>query len=369
MKICLVANPNSAHTRRWITYFIKNGHEVHLIGEHKPSSTLPEDLILHDLTVTTNAKKYRYVRWGLEVRRIIKNIQPDILHALGAVSAGWLGYFSGFHPFITTVLGSDVNLLSKKNFFFQILTLTSLQHSDFVFCVSNDLAQKVEFYGIKKEKIKVIYLGIDAEIFCPPTDKLELRQRYGMGTNPIVISIRAMNWIYNPLAIAKAIPIVARQLPDIKFLVFTYNKDEALLNEFKELISQSNTAASVEYIDEISDDRSLSEYYQLADLAISIPTYDGTPNSVMECMACGTPVILSNLPTLLEWVTPNETGIFIPHGNIHALSEAIIYLLTNPSLREEMGYEASTNIRQRMDRRFWMSYSENIYQQLIEKKT
>ena len=90
MKICLIGNPNSIHIQRWVNYFHSRGHEIYLIGEHPFHSSIQKDIRFYDLTRSTNLRKIRYLAWAIKVRRILKEIKPDILHAHNVTSAGWL---------------------------------------------------------------------------------------------------------------------------------------------------------------------------------------------------------------------------------------------------------------------------------------
>jgi len=364
MKICIIANPNSAHTHRWTNYFVKHGHDVHLIGEHPAFRDPSPGVIFYNLCGTTNIKKYRYLRWGIETRRIIHQLQPDVLHSLGAVSAGWLGRYSGYHPHIVTVMGSDINLLGTRSALFRTLTLSTLRHADYVICLSNELSKMVLSYGISPQRCEVVYLGIDLNIFRPEEDSTIIRAKLGLDHSPLVLSIRAMNWIYNPLDIANAIPKVLQKSPRTKFAIFTYNQDKKLFSQFNQIIDRSGAMHAVTYVKPLDDDSIIADYYRAADVAISVPKSDGTPSTVLECLACGTPVVLSDLPTLHDWVENEKECLFVQTGDVKAISDAIIQLIENTTLRKDMGGQAVTTMEKRADQNLWMQRSEDIYYQL-----
>ena len=155
MKLCLIANPNSSHTRRWINYFQQRGLEIHLIGEHSPIQSPPPGCYFYDLTLTTNLRKVRYIVWLQTVRRLIRQIEPDILHAISITSAGWLAAAAGFHPFIVTAIGSDLLLLEKRPILNRKLSIWALRKADFVTCLSEGLAQKARQYGASKDRVQL----------------------------------------------------------------------------------------------------------------------------------------------------------------------------------------------------------------------
>jgi len=368
MNICLIANPGSAHTRRWVEYFIKIGHQVHLIGEQKSSNYLPDGCNYHELSSASKLGKYRYLWWGKEVKRIIKKIQPNILHSLGAVNYGWLGYLSGFHPHIITAMGSDINLLNKKPIEFRYITKIALRNANYVLCVSNQLAQKVKQYSISKDKIEVIYLGINIDIFHPTENKANIRKALGLPSFPTVLSVRAIDYIYNPLDIARSIPKIMNQIPQVSFIIFSYNQNITLMREFMELVTSYSCQQAVVIVPEISDDKTIAQYYQACDIGISIPSSDGTPISVLECMACETPLVVSDIPTIHDWVENEINGLIVPIGDIKGIADAIIRLLKNETLRTNMGKLARNIIVDRADYHSCMKRSEQIYINLTKQR-
>jgi glycosyltransferase involved in cell wall biosynthesis len=79
-------------------------------------------------------------------------------------------------------------------------------------------------------------------------------------------------------------------------------------------------------------------------------------------MVCGTASIVSNLPSLQEWITHEENGLFIQTNNISNLSDAILRLINEPQLSKKIGTNASNSIREKADQKNWMEVVNNIYQ-------
>lgn len=363
MKLCVIGNPNSLHTHRWISYFVRREYQVHLIGQRVPKRPVPAGVIFHDLTRLTRIRKLRFLIWALVIRRWVRQIQPDLLHAHGVASSGWLGAAAGFHPLLITAHGSDLLLLEQRSWFHRQLSLWALKKADYITCVSQDLAQKARVLGIEPERLETVYLGVDTEVFHPET----IRSRLNLGPGPVVLSIRATKPIYNPLDIAQAIPLVCQQVPLARFVILTYNADPTLLAQFQSIVQRGGVATAVQYVGELADDHAIADYYRAADIAISIPSSDGTPKSVQEAMACGTPVIVSDVPSLHEWVKHEREGLFVPVGDVKAIGAAMVRLLTDNTLCHKLGANSARSIRQRADSKVWMHRSEEIYRRLLEE--
>jgi glycosyltransferase involved in cell wall biosynthesis len=174
-----------------------------------------------------------------------------------------------------------------------------------------------------------------------------------------------MRPIYNPLDLARAIPFVVDQVPQAGFVIRVYGPDPELLAAFKAIIQEHHVEAHVHYVGEQSSDEDIADLNRMVDVVVSVPSSDGTPLSVLEAMACGTAVVLSDLPSLREWVQDGSEGLFVPVGDVTALSQAIVRLLQDTALRQRLQLNGQELVRQRADRQVWMTRAEEMYQKLI----
>ncbi len=86
----------------------------------------------------------------------------------------------------------------------------------------------------------------------------------------------------------------------------------------------------------IDNNRLLSVLYSAADIFVIPSLQDNLPNTVLESMACGTPVVGFNVGGIPDMVHPGVTGLLAPSGDVGALRDAIAELLENDEKREEM---------------------------------
>jgi glycosyltransferase involved in cell wall biosynthesis len=371
LRLCYVANPYSIHTRRWLRYFTGRGHEIYLISVSPtrgsiPPDTIPPSVTFYDLMAQFNVRKLRYLAWGLAARRIVHRIQPDVLHVHQVAGGGWVGAVAGYHPFIVTAWGSDLLLGPRRSWIQRQLARWVLRRADYVTCVSQSLAQAARSLGVDPSHLEVAPWGVDTDIFHPAPNKEALRARLGLGSGPIVLSIRAIQDVYNPLDMARAIPRVLDQVPGTHFIIRTYNCDQNLLTQFKDIVREHQVAEAVQYIGDLPKEQAIADLYRVADVAVSVPGSDGTPSSVLEALACGAVPVLSDVPSLHEWVRHEQEGLFVPIGDVAAISIAIVRLLTDKALQNRLCTNASLLIRQRADSKVWMYHSEEMYRRLIE---
>jgi glycosyltransferase involved in cell wall biosynthesis len=101
----------------------------------------------------------------------------------------------------------------------------------------------------------------------------------------------------------------------------------------------------------------LPRYYQMADLYVSASHSDGSSISLLEAMACGSPVLVSDIPGNREWVPPlppggiegGQVGWLFPDGDADALAQAILHAVEQRHHLPEMGRRARALAEQRAD--------------------
>lgn len=378
MRLCLIANPNSIHTQRWVRFFARRGHEVHLVGPNPLLADLPEDLRtvladgrFHDLTQVTNRRKFRFVLWSWTLRRLLSRLRPDVLHAHQVTGAGWLAAATKYHPLLVTGWGSDLLLSARRSAMQRRLARWVLRRADYVTCVSAGLAEAALALGADPQRLEVVPWGVDTQVFHPapvPTPQEPLRSQASGAHQPTVLSIRAIRPLYNPSVIACALPLILAQQPDARFVIRTYSVDPALLAEFQRIVQAGGATQAVEYVGDLPDDRAIADLYRRADVVISVPSSDGTPQSVLEAMACGAVPVLSDLPSLRAWVEEGVQGLFVPVGDAAALAEAVVQLLADADKRQAMRSAAIRLIQARADSQVWMQRYEEIYRQLAARR-
>ncbi|MGQ9599930.1 MAG: glycosyltransferase family 4 protein [Anaerolineae bacterium] len=364
MRLCYIANSNSIHVRRWVRHFVGRGHEVHLISTRPGEAPIPAGIFLHSIAAPP-VPRLRNLALGFAIRREVRRIQPDLVHAHQISPDGWLAAMAGYHPLLLTAWGSDLLLAPRKALRYHLLIRWALRQADYVTCVSESLAQVARSLGADPARLEVAPWGVDTEVFHPGPPNPELRRQLDLGPGPVVLSIRALRPLYNPLVIAQAIPLVLQKVPEAQFVIRSHLYEPDLLARFQVILQESGVEDRVRWVGDLSDDQAIAELYRLAEVAVSVPLSDGMPQSVLEAMACGAPPVVSDVPSLHEWIEEGREGLFVPVGDSQALSAAIVRLLRDEALRKRLQTHGLELVRQRADRVQWMAYAEAIYERLV----
>jgi glycosyltransferase involved in cell wall biosynthesis len=110
----------------------------------------------------------------------------------------------------------------------------------------------------------------------------------------------------------------------------------------------------------------LWDLFRRAQASISISEHDGTPNSLLEAMACGCLPIAGDIESIREWITPGVNGLLVEPSSPQSLAEAILLALANPELRASAAEKNLEIIRQRAEINAVRASTEVFYQLLAK---
>lgn len=355
MKVCYLADAQSIHTQRWVKYFANKGHEVHIITFENYKFD-DKNITLHHLKVPFSRAKLLFK--SLKIRKIIKKIKPDILHAHFLATYGVYGAFSGFHPFVVSAWGSDVLIAPKRSNLSKFFMKHVLKKADIITSVAIHMTKSLVAMGANKKKIVTFPMGIDPNKFNP-----NVKPTIEFGDKRIVISTRSLNPIYNLKLLIRAIPFVIERTPETRFLIIG---DGPQKDELIRLSKELKIDDYIKFLGAIPQDR-LPQYLVSSDVYVSTSLSDGTSVSLLEGMACGAFPIVTDIPANREWIKNGENGFLVPTDNPRILAKSIIKALSNRDMGE---ITKRKNWRFIKENAIWkknMKKMEDIYDQLLEK--
>lgn len=208
---------------------------------------------------------------------------------------------------------------------------------------------------LKKFDVSVIPNGIDIDKLAPRNKKFA-RSIIGIPENARVVLFVAHSLTEKRKGfsfMAQAMKLAARKIKNL-FLLSLGNSHVMFDSSVPRL-----------HLGYISQERILSMIYSAADIFLISSIQDNLPNTVLESMACGTPVLGFNVGGIPEMVTVGKTGILVDSGDINALSEAVSKALNTPSLLTEMSYKSRQVAEQNFNLLIQAQRYQKIYQQQL----
>jgi glycosyltransferase involved in cell wall biosynthesis len=335
MKICFLGNAQSIHLQRWASYFIENGHIVHIITMEPFEIKGAEIYNVSFLNLKKEIPnirfvgylihKYREYKSILVLKSYLNKIKPDILNSHYMTIYGILGSKLDFHPSIITCWGSDVLITPNKLGKTYINRMKkAFRTTDRIVVESNYMKKEVEKFGIDKGKIILNPCGIDTDIFTPRAKLIDLRSLYDFNDGPILINTRNLEDVYNQICLLKAIRIVKKRHPRVNLLIAGEGSKK---DELEKKVKELKICENVRFLGFI-DHHKLPSYLVSSDIYISTALSEGMGKSNLEALSTGTITIVLDVPVVHEYITPGVTG-FIVKNDPKALAEKIIDCIDN----------------------------------------
>jgi len=284
--------------------------------------------------------------------KLIRKEKVDILHSHWLIPSGLTALVCKklFDiPFVATTHGSDVFPLRKTAL--KYLLRTVLHGCDICTANSKATASAVSEIARIGPKLVVIPPGVDPKVFHPVAMASGIETKVDREASEAVILTlaRLIKWKGINYLI-EAMPLVLQQLPQARLVICG---DGAERKDLEKLTQQLNLAHSVSFEGRIPNEQ-LPDYYRSASVFVLPSIVDITGETealgvvLLEAMACGTPVIGSNVGGIPDIITDGWNGFLAKQKNPQDLADKIIKLLSD----EEMRQMFSDNGLQRISERF-----------------
>jgi glycosyltransferase involved in cell wall biosynthesis len=241
-------------------------------------------------------------------------------------------------PVVITARGSDVNLIAQYQGPRRMIRWAGRQAAA-VITVSRALKDSLVALGVPAAGIQVLRNGVDLELF-KPVERTRTREQLGFRRKTLLSVGNLLEFKGHGIAI-RALSL----LPEHELIVIGDGPDRAA---FDALASNSGVADRVRFTGSLGQEE-LRQYYGAADALLLPSSREGWPNVLLEAMACGTPVIASNVGGTPEIVTQRSAGLLIDKRSPEALAAAVKQLFSDYPDRaairrhaEQFGWTATT---------------------------
>lgn len=210
---------------------------------------------------------------------------------------------------------------------FSIL-LRGLKHAKMIIAPSRSTKLDiVNYYGLPPERVRVIYEGVDREIFSPLMN-LDIRRELGVDEGCfLIMHVGPEIEDKNVGRLIEAVFLLKEKLPVRLLRVGRQSK------EIRKKIHELGLEREIIYVEGVSS-RKLAQMYSVADVFAFPSLYEGFGLPLLEAMACGCPVMASNTSSLPEVV--GDAGMLVDPYDVNGFSKAMYEVLMNDELRKEM---------------------------------
>ena len=381
MKILFVIDARSPIAQNWIRHFVERGDQVYIASTFACPAGLDFPIKgLEIISVAFSALKkadqhpgsasartlglrtvFRQWFGPLTIRRaaqrlrgFIEQVKPDLIHAMRIPYEGMLAAdASTGRPLIVSTWGNDFTLHAPSTRLMSHYARWTMQVADALHADCHRDLRLAREWGFGVEKPGLVIPGnggVRSDIFFSPAKAVE---------EPVVINPRGFRPYVRNDMFFKAIPLVLARQPNAKFFFASMAGESQATQWIREL----NISHAVQLLPPLPHAK-MAEVFRRAQIVASPSIHDGTPNTLLEGIACGCFPVAGDLESIREWITPDENGLLFDSNNPQSISDAIVSALENKNLREKAAGLNQKIIAARAEYKQNMQRAEEFYERV-----
>ena len=348
MKILYVADGRSPIAQNWIRHFVERGDDVYLASTFACSLDFPVKELeitpvafssMQKVTQRPGTRSARTVglrtairqwfgpftirRAADRLRGFIERTKPDIVHAMRIPYEGMLAadaYMGA--PLIVSTWGNDFTLHAASTRLMEHYTQWTMKVADALHADCQRDVRLAHQWGFANDKWSLVIPGnggIRTDIFYPPEKPVE---------EPVIINPRGFRPYVRNDVFFEAIPLVLAKHLNAKF-IFALMAGEVQAETW---VRELGVMDSVELLPPLSHAQ-MADVFRHAQIVASPSVHDGTPNSLLEGIACGCFPVAGELESIREWVTPEQNGLLFDSNEAQSIADTICAAIENKNLR------------------------------------
>jgi len=383
MKILYVADGRSPIAQNWIRHFVERGDEIHLASTFACILDFPVSGLEITPVAFSGARKvtqrpgtasartvglrtairqwfgpFTIRRASQRLREYIERVKPDLVHAMRIPYEGMMAAdaYNGT-PLIVSVWGNDFTLHAPSTRFMRHYTNWTMQVADGLHADCQRDVRLGREWGFGESKPSLVAPGnggIRSNVFYAPKKLVE---------EPIIINPRGFRPYVRNDTFFQAIPLVLARCPNAKFVFALMAGEPQALEWIRELEIEH----AVELLHPVSHAQ-MANMFRHAQIVASPSIHDGTPNTLLEGMACGCFPVAGDLESIREWITPNGNGLLFDSNNPQAIADAIVFAIENKNLREKAAGLNHKIISSRAEYGHNMKSAEEFYEEILSSQ-
>ncbi len=297
--------------------------------------------------------------------RLFKELKPAIVHTrnLGALELAAPAWAAGVPARIHGEHGRDVGDLDGSSKKYQWVRRLYRPFVTYYIALSRDLEQYLTgVVGMARSRVVQIYNGVDAERFSPALQRQPIKGCPFVDANEWILgTVGRMQTVKNQVDLAKAFALALQLEPTLKpVLRLVMVGGGPLREEAIAILEQAGCAGNAWLPGERSD---VPDVMRGLDCFVLPSLAEGISNTILEAMACGLPVIATDVGGNSELIEAGKTGVVVPAGDVPAMAREIIALAKQREKARTMGLDG----RKRVERTFSMTAMVKQYQDLYDR--
>lgn len=351
MKLLYFSDNSSGHNQRFLEMISQAGVKTWFLDPTSDVNPqwLPEGVqwVRCNQKLAKNSNPATFATFLPEFKRLLAEIHPDLVHAGPIPTCGFLTALSQFHPWLLTSWGSDLLFDAERGAEWKAATQAALSSADGFFCDCDTVRAKAkQFAQTPDSRIVQFPWGVQEGLFgpigpLPPKEKFERQP----GTH-VFISTRTWEPLYGIGTLLDAFLQAFRQEPSLRLLLLGNGSEAARVCEF----IRCHALSGVVHTPGLCGKDEMPKWFRAADSYVSCTLSDGASVSLLEAMATGLPVIVTDMPSNREWIVEGENGWLASPGSSGEFADRLLRAAhLRPEERALFSERNQTIVRERAD--------------------
>ncbi|WP_298011277.1 glycosyltransferase [uncultured Aquabacterium sp.] len=353
VRILFFADAASVHTRRWVAAAVERGAEAVVVTRSPAEVPGAREVI----AIRPGTDKLGWFQALPEVRRVARALagrfQPTLVHGHYVTSYGMWAAACGLPlPLALTAWGSDILVTPRESRLMRLIVAWSLRRADLITADSLDMLTAIGRYHPQGACHQILW-GADTDRFVPGAPAAGFE----------VVSLRSWEPNYNIDVLIDAFGRFAQARPDADARLHLLGGGPQA-DVLRAQVATLGLNEHVQFHGRVGD-QAMVDAIQRSRVSLSVPTSDATSVSVLESMACGLPVVATDLPANRQWLD-ERGGCIVPVGDAGAITAALVHLHDHPALAAAMGEHNRARIEREASRRGQMDAMWRLYLKLLQ---
>ncbi|MFX1518427.1 MAG: glycosyltransferase family 4 protein [Promethearchaeota archaeon] len=285
---------------------------------------------------------FYFINAARKTIEICKTYNIDIICPFWAIPQGLIGILVKRifnRPLIVGTFPVEIALSQSKYRFMMPALQLVFKKADIIIPNSNFTKKVIEDIGVNRDKLKLVYPGVDPDKFTTNLDGSFMRDKYNCTGDPIILTVCRLVERKGIKYLIDALPSIQKEFPKVQLVIVGDGPEtNALMTQAKRLGIMNSTI----FCGTVPD-QELPYFYAIADVFILPAIIDSTGDTeglgvvMLEAMASEVPVVASKVGGIPEALNYGKAGILIEQKNPKQIAESVISILSDNELRKSLG--------------------------------
>lgn len=312
------------------------------------------------------AKLWRLLSNFWRTLRFIRKHDPDIIHFFLPGSYLLGGYAACLlrRKHLLMSRRSQNDYQQKHPRILTMLEYRLHQRMDVILANSQKVAGQLRDEGVSEQQLQLLYNGVNLDRYQSVADP-HLRETLGLTADTLILTIVANLFFYKGhRELFHALAQIKHQLPD-KWVLLCVGRDAGELAPLQQLAGELGIESHIQFLGQRDD---IPQLMSLSDIGLLVSHEEGFSNAILEFMACGKPMVVTDVGGNAEAIEDGISGMVVPRKDTTQIAAAILQLAISKKLREQYGKAARARVEQHFSLKRCADQYRELYTGVLNKQ-